>query len=257
MTKSAKSGVNWLIVICISTLPVLSGCNEEKQNAQPTAGTQTKAVVAEEKTAVQTKPAEIKPKEAAVPAAEVKPKEAAAPTPAAAPQQAVKEPAQPAPAMTVKQLLDEIGFWETAGDEVFGTAVPDFNLMDIDGKAYKLSSYRGKNVLIFEFAIWSAPCKAQIPFLTELRKTMGEDKLAILGVALNTGKEDLQKVKDFVQKQNINFPVFYEPQKSLPQMLTTNLYVPCHYFIGPDGKLKLGVMEIITVRDLIRVIEAQ
>jgi len=120
-----------------------------------------------------------------------------------------------------------------------------------------MSDYRGKDVLISEFVIWSPPCKTQIPFLVELRNTVGEDKLAILGVALKTEKEDLQKVKDFVQKHNINFPVFYEPQNALPTALTVNMFVPCHYFINPDGKIKVGIEEVIIPQYLIKVLEAK
>jgi peroxiredoxin len=255
MNKLSKLGVYWLILIGLSIiLPVTSGCEKEKQNIQATTVEQTKAVVTEEKNAAEAKPAEVQQKETTMETKTTTEQKATAPQE----QQAAKEPTQQlVPSMTVQQLLDEVRSWETVADDWKGMAIPDFNLPDINGKVHKLSDYRGKNVLISEFAIWSPPCKTQIPFLVELRNTDGEDKLAILGVALKTEKEDLQKVKDFVQKQKINFPVFYEPQNALPTALTVNLFVPCHYFISPDDKLKVGIEEVITPQYLIKVLEAK
>jgi peroxiredoxin len=168
-----------------------------------------------------------------------------------------KEPNKPAAPVTIDQLVKETGFWRNITKEWRGMSVPDFNLTDINGTRHKLSDYKGKNVLVFEWVVWCPGCKAQIEFLKELRAKVGEEKLVILAVAIKTNKEDLQKVKDFVQKQKINFPVFYELQKSLPEILTINDYVPCNYFIRPDGTIKLGVVEVITIRDLIRVLDAQ
>lgn len=158
---------------------------------------------------------------------------------------------------TIKQVLADISFWETAADDFRDLVVPDCNLIDLDGKPHKLSSYRGKNLLLFEWVTWSPACKTQFQFLKELRDRVSEEQLAILGVALKTEKDDLSKVKEFVQNEKINFPVFYEPQTSLSSGLQFNMFVPCSYFIRPDGTLKVAVVEIITVRDLVRVIEAK
>lgn len=262
MMRLTKLYVNWSIIITVSIiLFVLLGCEKEKQNASATPAEQTKATVKdEEKNAVEVKATETKQQDKQSEAkmvTEQKQPEQKTPPPQNQ-QQAPKEVApQTRPAITVKQLLDEISFWQTIAKEWTGMAVPDVNLTDINGKKHRLSDYKGKNVLLFQWTSWSPPCRTQIPFLIELRQKVGEDKLAILAVAIKTDRDNLEMVKDYVQKKKIDFPVFYESQDMLPVPFNQNIFVPCHYFIRPDGTLKLGVMEIITPHDLLRVLEAK
>jgi len=276
MNKMSKVCVSLSTIIVITFLfSVLSGC--EKEKVQPAENAETKATAsAETQKAEEVKAAELKEQEkkaaaeAEKKAVELKAKEdamkeAERKSAAEAAKQAAEQKAAAAqPKITLKtsnetiqQVLTEIGYWETAADDFRNMAVADCNLIDLDGKPHKLSSYRGKNVILFEWVTWAPACKPQFEFLKNLREQVSEDQLTILAVALQTEKDDLLKVKEYVQKEKLNFPVFYEPQNSLSTALQFNMFVPCSYFIRPDGTLKVGVMEIITVRDLIRVLQAK
>ena len=276
MKKMSKVCLSMLILIIISVLfSALPGCEEEKEKVQSPANVETKVTVTtEEQKAAEANAAKLKEQEkraaadAALKAAEQKAAEKKAADDAelkAAEQKAAEQKATAtqtqitlkASSETIKQILDEIGFWETSADDFRDMAVPDCNLIDLDGKPRKLSSYRGKNVLLFEWVTYSPACKFQFQFLKDLREKVSENQLAILAVAIQTDKDDLQKVKDYLQKEKISLPVFYEPQNSLSTPLQFNMYVPCSYFIRPDGTFKVGVIEIITVRDLIRVLQAK
>ena len=288
MNKISKVCVGLLTIIVVMVIfSVLSGCGKEK--AQPAANAETnvtatsEAQKAEEVKIAQlreqakkdnaeanakvaelkAKEAEMKAKEAAMKEAERKSAAEAAKT--AADQKAAEQKNTGSAAKitlktsneTINQVLAEIGYWETAADDFRGMVVTDCNLIDLDGKPHKLSSYRGKNVILFEWVTWAPAAKPQFDFLKELREKVSEDQLAILAVALQTDKDDLLKIKDYAQKEKLNFPVFYEPQNSLSTALQLNMFVPCSYFIRPDGTLEVGVMEIITIRDLIRVLQAK
>lgn len=130
-------------------------------------------------------------------------------------------------------------------------------MTDIEGNTHKLSDYRGKDVLILSWAVWCPGCKSQIPFLVDLRNQTSKDKVAILGFAIKTNKDNLQMVKDYVKQAKVNFPVFYIDINSLPAPLGANKYVPCNFFINPDGKFKIGIENIVTTIDLKKVIAAR
>lgn len=272
MKKMSKVFVSLLILIIISVLfSALPGCEEKKDEVQAPVNAETKATVTtEEQKAAEVKAAELKEQEkkatadAALKAAEQKTAEQKA---TVAQTQSEKKTTEQNPSQkqnklspsseTIEQVLIENGFWETTATDWVGTGVADFNLVDINGKRHKLSDYRDKNVIVFEWATWCPGCKAQIPILIDLREKVGEDQLVILAVAIKTDKDNLENVKDAVQKEKLNFPVFYENQNSLGLPFYVNVFVPCHFFIRPDGTLKAAIAEIITVRDLIRILEAK
>src|SRR5215813_11018242 len=74
--------------------------------------------------------------------------------------------------------------------QLIGAAAPDFELEALDGKNLKLSSLRGKAVLLNFWATYCGPCKVEMPWFVELQKQYGPQGFEIVGVALDdSGKE--------------------------------------------------------------------
>ncbi|MHC4800158.1 MAG: peroxiredoxin family protein, partial [Planctomycetota bacterium] len=92
----------------------------------------------------------------------------------------------------------------------YGKLAPDFTLTDIAGKNHKLSDYRGRNVLIVFWATWCPPCQMMVPHLIELRKTLGEDNLAMLGISYITSypPNTAEMIKMFTEIKKTNYTVF-------------------------------------------------
>lgn len=88
-----------------------------------------------------------------------------------------------------------------------GDIVPEITAPTIDGKEFKLSSLKGKVVLMDFWATWCAPCVQEQPELKKLyekHKTQVDSKeFEILGISLDKSKENWQKV---VEKNLINWP---------------------------------------------------
>ncbi len=132
----------------------------------------------------------------------------------------------------------------------YGQEAPDFTLMDINGREHKLSNYRGRNVLLTFWATWCPPCKAEIPSLITLRKTTGEDKLAILAIS----DEPPTRVKQFADYLKINYAVFSYDAYYMARPYNLIEGVPTSFFIDPQGKIKIiteGTVPLDEIRSLL------
>ncbi len=81
---------------------------------------------------------------------------------------------------------------------------PDFTLSQPDGQPLRLSSYRGKVVLLDFWATWCYPCREEIPHLVELQQKYGDRGLQIIGVSLDDSPDP---VRPFCQQFHMNYPV--------------------------------------------------
>lgn len=116
---------------------------------------------------------------------------------------------------------------------------PNFQLQTIEGETIRLTDYRGKVVVLNFWATWCPPCRKEIPDFVELTRTNDKETFVILGVTLQSGTT--QDIKDFAEKNNMNYPVLTGNQKYL--MKLTQLYggvrgIPTTFIIGPDGKVQ-------------------
>jgi peroxiredoxin len=159
------------------------------------------------------------------------------------------------PIATAKVSLSDIikaaRTWRPAYTHWYGKPAPDFALVDLAGKEHKLSNYRGKNVLLVFWATWCGPCLKEIPGLIELRKAIGEDKLAMLAIS----NEGLDKVKKFVAQEKINYTVLTDPG-DLPGPYNTINSIPSSFFINPEGKIKLATSGLISFAEIKAVFQA-
>ncbi len=79
-----------------------------------------------------------------------------------------------------------------------GATFDDFALKTTDGKDFKLSSLKGKKIIVLDFwAKWCAPCRAGHPKLVELYKKYADKGLEIVSVSLDNNTEDwLSAIKE-------------------------------------------------------------
>ena len=108
---------------------------------------------------------------------------------------------------------------------------PDFNLKGEDGKWYKLSSMKGKVVVINFWATWCPPCRYEMPALENLWQKVKDQDIIVLGV--NVG-EDTDTIFEFTGTYPVSFPIPMDIDgKVIEQYPIKGL--PTTYVINPQG----------------------
>lgn len=78
----------------------------------------------------------------------------------------------------------------------------DFTQNDVNDKPVKLSSYKGKYVLVDFWASWCGPCRAENPNVVEAYNTYKNKGFDILGVSLDNTKDKWLKA---IEKDNLTW----------------------------------------------------
>lgn len=157
------------------------------------------------------------------------------------------------PIMSIGEIIASASRWVPAYQNWVGKEAPDFTLKGIDGKNYKLSDFRGKNVVIVFWAIWCGPCKMEIPHLIALRNVMSKDDLQILAIT----NEEYTQVIDFAAKSKMNYAVLINKKNDLPAPFDKIQSIPTSFFVDPQGKIKLATSGSLTLGTLKAIVRAK
>lgn len=128
---------------------------------------------------------------------------------------------------------DDLG--HEADAAIVGSPAPmHFTLKDMNGVDVKLSSFKGKIVMLNFWATWCPPCKVEIPDLVELQKKYGND-LVILGVSIDDTPEQL---KPFAAEYHVNYPLLVgKGRDEVAEAFGGTWALPSTAIIGRDGKI--------------------
>jgi peroxiredoxin len=85
-----------------------------------------------------------------------------------------------------------------------GLPAPDFELATASGERLRLSSLRGRPVLLNFWATWCHGCQAEIPWLVDIyRRHSG--RLAIVGVSMDDPGS--RGIADFARARGVTYPM--------------------------------------------------
>ena len=97
-----------------------------------------------------------------------------------------------------QQLIeqDRIDSYSRVGGEM-----PDVPIIDQQGNEHRLSEFKGRYVYIDLWASWCGPCNQEIPYLKELERTIGNDKVVFISISID---EDSNAWKAAIKRHNLS-----------------------------------------------------
>jgi len=85
-----------------------------------------------------------------------------------------------------------------------GDVAPEIDLPDPSGKNFKLTSLRGKYVLLLFWASWCGPCRAEVASIRKIYKQYKKSGFEIYGVSLDSDKKNWTSAIDDDQRKWLN-----------------------------------------------------
>ena len=115
----------------------------------------------------------------------------------------------------------------------FETEEPvDFSLQQLGGEEVALADYRGDWVVVNYWATWCAPCRKEIPELSELHRE--RDDLTVLGLAY----EELDDAEffEFLEDFDVSYPILKVDVYAPPEPFGAPKVLPTTIILDKQGR---------------------
>ena len=122
-----------------------------------------------------------------------------------------------------------------------GLAEADLELLD--GTKFKISSKKGKVLLLNIWGTWCGPCRAEMPTLVELQNQYGPQGFEVIGLNIGDGggtPETVPQITKFVEQMKLNYTIARSPNAVTNEFykITKQQVVPQTMLIDREGHLR-------------------
>jgi thiol-disulfide isomerase/thioredoxin len=139
----------------------------------------------------------------------------------------------------LKKYEDKTAQWASKAVAEFGQQRFDFDVEDIDSGQIAKSDFRGSVVVVDLWATWCPPCREGIPHFIDLADHFEDSAVKVVGISMDSPQDpesSLEKVRDFVEDSEINYPIGMgdervKSQLSSEQKLPTTLFIDHKGFV--------------------------
>lgn len=128
-----------------------------------------------------------------------------------------------------------------------GMAAPEIAAPDVNGKTVRLSSFKGKYVVVDFWATWCGDCRRDFPEFKQL-VTDYKGKVTFIGVSFDKSAELWKK---FLKDNNVDWISIcnFKPWKQNPISIAYKLnWIPTMYIVAPDGTIAGGAIHAKDIR---------
>ena len=119
-----------------------------------------------------------------------------------------------------------------------GKTAPEISLPDTDGKTVKLSSFRGKYVLVDFWASWCGPCRRENPNVVQAFNQFKNKNFTILGVSLDRPGQKENWIKA-IKEDNLTWTHISDLKFWQSEVVAVYRVggIPFNVLVDPDGKI--------------------
>lgn len=121
----------------------------------------------------------------------------------------------------------------TPGEVPVGSILPEAQLNALVGAPGKLSSFRGKPLLINVWASWCGPCRAEMGSIERLYQRHGTKDFNVVGISTD---DDQAAAAQFVRLSGVSFPNYIDRNLVLENILGANR-LPLTILVDRDGRV--------------------
>jgi len=121
-----------------------------------------------------------------------------------------------------------------------GSQAPDFELQDLSGQSYKLSSMKGKVVLLEFWATWCPPCESSVPAFNRLYERFKEEEFVLMALAVDEGEQVTDTLKSFGAENGVLYPVL--PDVKNVAGFYNVISIPSTFVIDKEGNISFHHM---------------
>ncbi len=120
------------------------------------------------------------------------------------------------------------------GSNISSATLFSSNIMNSSGEIVSFSKFEGQWLLINFWATWCAPCRKEMPMLSELQAEFGGDDFEVVTIA--TGRNTPAGISKFFADSNIeNLPRYQDTKQSLASQMGV-FGLPITVIMDPSGK---------------------
>lgn len=125
----------------------------------------------------------------------------------------------------------------------------ELTLKDMFGVDQRLSSLRGRIVILNFWATWCGPCKKEMPDLAAIQNQYAAFGVQVVGASADTMAE-VKAVRQFVKDASINFPIWLGATTEQMAQFGLGPALPGTAIIGRDGKIVALFPGVITQEEI-------
>jgi thiol-disulfide isomerase/thioredoxin len=110
--------------------------------------------------------------------------------------------------------------------------LPAFTVQDVNGNTINLQHFKGKKLFVNLWASWCPPCRAEMPSIEKLFRSVDTSKVVFVMLSLD---DHFDKAKKFIGRQRLNLPIYY-PAENLPALFNVQA-IPATFIFNESGDL--------------------
>lgn len=140
-----------------------------------------------------------------------------------------------------------------ARSEYETTEPVDFTLERLGGGPVALSDYLGQWVVVNYWATWCAPCRKEMPELSELHVERGD--ITVLGLAYEDVEDN--DFKAFLQESPVEYPILMVDVYDPPEPFGAPKVLPTTIVLDPQGRAVKSFLGPVTRESIERFVDGE